>query len=50
MLTVLADTFRIATFQNRGPSTRDRDAERRRLRRELADLDDHLMRDIGLWR
>lgn len=52
MLTVLADTFRIATFQRRNdrPTAPKPDAkdEIRRLRAEFPQLNDHLLRDIGL--
>lgn len=52
MLTTLADTFRIATFQNRAADTKrhcvDPAEEIRKLRFEVRHLDDRLLRDIGL--
>lgn len=52
MLTVLADTFRIATFQtDTRPARRSRPDpkdEIRKFRSEIRHLDAHLLRDIGL--
>ena len=52
MLSIYADVFRIATFQNDSLADarkrRTEERERRELERMTAHLDAHLRRDIGL--